>query len=62
MGTNKIFSLLALLLLLSSCFGSKMASSSGGEVTGKGDTCETWSPEDGYGETGYTLGKENASA
>ena len=32
MGTNKIFSLLALLLLLSSCFGSKMASSSGGEV------------------------------
>ena len=34
MGTNKTFSLLALLLLLSSCLGSKMASSGGGEVTG----------------------------
>ena len=48
MGTNKTFSLLALLLLLSSCLGSKMASS-GGEVTGT--TGRTFSEPTPYGMT-----------
>ena len=49
MGTNKTFSLLAMLLLLSSCLGSKMASSAGGEVTGTGG--RTFSEPTPYGMT-----------
>ena len=49
-----------LLVLFSGCFGSKLASSEGGEVTGTGgrsfnewhDAHQAWSPEDGYGNPG----------